>query len=390
MGQQYMRCLLASRTSDKGFTILEMMVGMAMTLVVSGIALAALSNAERGFTKDKGKIEGGQKLSSVIDIIGRDIVQAGEQINDPRFPVIKVIPDGTKGSRIIIYQGLEEALSLCSAAPSPPLPATPVFALNAGTTYTSLSLTAPATADGLEVRTENPSCTPVPTFTPVTPATTPPTYTTTRTYPLNVQAWQTRRLAAGGQLPFYLHDTQGNIQLVTLTGETNASGFDTVGLTTTSFNSAFNFKNRSTANLLQKREYLICGLVGRRELKVRVNNNTEGNCSTTGALADSAASPFKTVATNVTSMNITLTTAASPTATATVDRVDANFPIAEVAAVGATPAVPPVDWRDLRGVTVRITAPNPDANADLMAAAKQNINASGRFYPRNILSTNAQ
>jgi hypothetical protein len=374
MGQQYMKCLLVSRTSDKGFTVLEMMVGIAMTLTVSSLALAALSNAEIGFSKDKGRIEGGQKLSSVIDIVGRDIVQAGEQINDPRFPVIRVTPDGARGSRIIVYRGLEEALSICSSAPA-------TNALTAGTATTTLSLT----SINPDVRTENPSCTPVPTFVPVTPATTPITYTTTRTYPLNVQAWRTRRLAAGGQIPFFLHDTQGNIQLVNLTGETNASGFDTIGLTTSSFNPAFDFRNRSTANLLEKREYLICG----SDLKVRINNSLEGSCdednATTLGSADTLASPFKTIATNITSMNITLTTADTATSATTFDRADVVFPIAGIAAVGVTPAVAPVDWRDLRGVTVRITAPNPDINS-----AKLTIDASGRFYPRNILSTNAQ
>lgn len=376
MGQKYMKCLRVSQTSAKGFTLIEMMVGMAMTLTVSGIAMAALSNAEKGFTKDKGKIEGGQKLSSVIDIIGRELVQAGEQINDPRFPVIKVIPDGARGSRIIIYRGLEEALSLCSSAGA-------TNALTNGTAATALALTAPGnTTAGIDVRTENPSCTPVSAFVPVSPATNPITYTTTRTYPPNVQAWRTRRLAAGGQLPFFLHDTQGNIQLVNLTGETNASDFDTVGLTTASFNPIVNFPNRSTANLLEKREYLICGT----ELKVRINNSTEGSCSTAGALADSATFPFKTVATNITSMDIALTTADTATTTTTIDRLkNTSFPIAGVPAVGATPAVDPVDWRNLRGITVKITAPNPGDNS-----AQPTIDASGRFYPRNILSTNAQ
>jgi hypothetical protein len=383
MGQQYMKCLLVSRTSDKGFTVLEMMVGIAMTLTVSAIALAALSNAETGFSKDKGRIEGGQKLSSVLDIVGRDIVQAGEQINDPRFPVIRVIPDAdlnpltNKGSRIIIYRGLEEALSLCSSAPA-------TNALTAGTATTTLSLT----SIDPDVRTENPSCTPVRTFEPVSPATTPPTYTTTRTYPLNVQAWRTRRLAAGGQIPFFLHDTQGNIQLVNLTGETNASGFDTIGLTTSSFNAAFNFRNRSTANLLEKREYLICGT----DLKVRINNSIEGNCdednAVTSGSADTLAFPFKTIATNITRMDITLTTAATATSDLdTPDTINTNFPCAPAPRnlCPANIATEIRDWRDLRGVAVRITAPNPDING-----VQTTINASGRFYPRNILSTNAQ
>ncbi len=119
MVQEYMKWMRDSQTSGaKGFTVLEMMVGIAMTLAVSATALAALSNAERGFTRDKSRIEGGQKLSSVLDIIGRDIVQAGEEINDPGFPVIQVSPDGARGSSIIIYRGLESALSLCSTTPA--------------------------------------------------------------------------------------------------------------------------------------------------------------------------------------------------------------------------------------------------------------------------------
>ncbi len=381
MGQQYMKCLRVSQTSDKGFTILEMMVGISMTLAVSGIALAALSNAERGFTKDKGKVEGGQKLSSVIDTIGREIVQAGEEINDPRFPVIKVTPDidpnplTNKGSRIIIYRGLEEALSLCSALPS-------TNALATGATTTTLSLT--STNSGVQL--ENSSC--IPPATPTTPA-----------YPSNVQDWIAKRTASNnptpGQSTFFLHDGQGNIQRLLLTGETktSASGLDTIGLTVssnpttpTAITSLFNFPNRSTLNLVEKREYLICSNAGVNELKVRINNPNEGSCATTGtslgvSLTDSATSPFKTVATKINKMNITLTTADTATPPNITDRPDTIFPI-----TGATP----VDWRDLRGVTVKITAPNPDTNADLMAADKRNIDASGRFYPRNILSTNAQ
>ncbi len=337
-----MKCLRVSQTSAEGFTILEMMVGMAMTLTVSAIALAALSNAEKGFAKDKNKIEGGQKLSSVLDIVGRDIVQAGEEINDPSFPVIQVNQDGTRGARIILYRGLEEALSLCSAAPS-------TDALTSGNTTASLSLT--STNNGVQL--ENSSCIPE----------------TGTTYRSNVQAWINRRTANGtnlaGQLPFFLHDGLGNIRLVNLVGESNATSFQTIGgLTISPFTPNINFPNRSTLNLVEKREYLICGT----ELKVRINNSTEGSCSVAGALADSAAFPFKTVATNITRMDISLPTTATPN-----PAINLAFPTGGLR------------WRDLRGVTVKITATNPDVNS-----LQATIDASGRFYPRNIQSTNVQ
>jgi type II secretory pathway pseudopilin PulG len=335
-----MKCLRVSQTSAKGFTILEMMVGMAMTLTVSAIALAALSNAEKGFTKDKNKIEGGQKLSSVLDIVGRDIVQSGEEINDASFPVIQVTPNGARGARIILYRGLEEALSLCSAAPS-------TDALTSGVATSSLSLT--STNNGVQL--ENSSCIPE----------------TGTTYRSNVQAWINRRTANGtnlaGQSPFFLHDGLGNIRLVNLINETSAVSFQTIGgLNISPFTPNINFPNRSTLNLVEKREYLICGT----ELKVRVNNSTEGSCNSTGALADSATFPFKTVATNITRMDITLPTIATPNPAANL-----TFPTGGLR------------WRDLRGVTVKITATNPDVNS-----LQPTIDASGRFYPRNIQSTN--
>jgi hypothetical protein len=336
MVQQSMKWMLVSRTSAKGFTILEMMVGIAMTLTVSALALAALSNAESGFSKDKNKIEGGQKLSSVLDIVGRDIVQAGEQVNEPRFPVIKVTPNGTKGSRLIVYRGIEEALSTCSA-------------ITSGSSNTTLSVASTDSA----VRLVNPSCT-----------------ANTASYSVDVQDWITKRTDVKNptvnQLPVILHNGQGDIQQVTLTSESNSNSFQSVDLTTLPFTPSVAFPIRSTAYLFEKREYLICG----DELKVRVNGDiaSEGDCD----LAGSAASPFQTIATKIKSMNVTVTTAtiASPTPA---DSLDTSFPTTTL------------NWRNLRGVSVKITAANSDAGG-----GGQDIFASGRFFPRNILSTNAE
>jgi hypothetical protein len=335
MAQRYMKWMLVSRTSAEGFTILEMVVGIAMTLTVSALALAALSNAESGFSKDKNKIEGGQKLSSVLDIVGRDLVQAGEQINEPKFPVVNVIPDGAKGSRLIVYRGIEEALSTCAA-------------ITASTSTTSLSV---ASTDA-SIRLANPAC----------------TSNSSTDYPTDVRDWITKRTAAGNptanQLPFILHDGQGRIQRAIFTGESNSNSYQTVTLTTSAFTPSVAFPVRSTAYLVEKREYLICG----DELKVRVNSANENDCTT----ADSQASPFQTIATKIKSLNVTVTTATAVSPTPA-DSLDTNFPTTTL------------NWRDLRGVSVKITASNPDPSG-----GGEDIFASGRYYPRNILSTNAE
>jgi prepilin-type N-terminal cleavage/methylation domain-containing protein len=350
MAPQYMKCLLASRTSAKGFTLLEMIVGIALTVSVSGLALAALSNAERGFSKDKNVIEGGQKLSSVIDIVGRDITQAGEEINDPRFPVIQVIRDPemdlTKntGSKIIIYRGLEEALSLCSSLPVS-------NALTAGTSTSSLPLT--STNNGVQL--ENSSCIPAPV--PAPPAFGP---TPIEEYPNNIQAWRDQRTAKGGQMSAVLHDGSGTIQLVTLTGETNVDSFHTLGgLSVSPFTPSVNFPNRSTLNLVEKHEYLVCD----NNLKVRTNVDSN-------TLPCSDTTNLQTIATNITKLDISMATSATPDPLANID-----FPSGTLS------------WRNLRGVTVNITARNPDIGINSSAP---DISAAGRFYPRNILSTNVQ
>jgi prepilin-type N-terminal cleavage/methylation domain-containing protein len=361
MVQRYMKCLLVSRTLNKGFTLLEMMIGISMTVTVSALALTALSNAESGFTKDKNKIEGGQKLSSVLDIVGRDIVQAGEQVNEPRFPVIKVIPDGAKGSRIVVYRGLEEALSTCSTIP-------------AGVPVASLSI-------GLAVTTStNLSC---------NPATVPPAAVTATSYPIypdNVTAWKAKSPAPASPVKFLLHNGLGNLQEINLTAITPKNTSDTLqplNLTVLPFTPAVEFKEKSTAYIVEKTEYLICNNV----LISRVNNIIEkdtdpgasGSCTETGD---------QPIATNVTKMDIVISTATTA-APVPADGTNINFPCAPAIPApnprGLCPVVTEtLDWRNLRGVTATITAANPDANLT------PPLVASGRFYPRNILSTNAQ
>jgi type II secretory pathway pseudopilin PulG len=345
MAQQYMKWMLVSRTSNKGFTILEMIVGIAMTLTVSALALAALSNAESGFTKDKNKIEGGQKLSSVLDIVGRDIVQAGEQINEPKFPVIKVVDDGSRGSKIVIYRALEEALSTCNALP-------------ASTAATSITVV----MDQINF-TSNTSCN--------ASTVTTPTATSYPIHPSNVTAWNSKNPATATPVKFYLHNGDGYILPINLTGITAPNtqiSLKKVDLTTASFTPAagFDFPIKSTAYLVEKTQYLICD----NTLIARVNNDDETNtpgttCTKTGD---------RTIANNITRMDIKLSTAAEELTNPTL------FP----RAASTSPVVTALNWRDLRGVTVTIAATNPDANNP------SSIVASGRFYPRNILSTNAQ
>jgi type II secretory pathway pseudopilin PulG len=119
MAQKYTILKVLTRTSNKGFTLLELLVGMIMTLIIGGLAMSAFVNASKTFSQDKKSIDSNQNLSAVLQIIGDDIKQSGEQIiNDNRFPVIEIGPNNDTGnmpgsSKITIRRALTTSLALC-------------------------------------------------------------------------------------------------------------------------------------------------------------------------------------------------------------------------------------------------------------------------------------
>jgi prepilin-type N-terminal cleavage/methylation domain-containing protein len=120
MAQKYTILKAITRTSNKGFTLLELLVGMIITLIVGGLAMQAFINASATFSKDKKSIDSTQNLSAVIDIIGNDIKQSGENISDTSFPTIEFnIAAATEttlmpgSSKITIRRALSEPLTLC-------------------------------------------------------------------------------------------------------------------------------------------------------------------------------------------------------------------------------------------------------------------------------------
>jgi prepilin-type N-terminal cleavage/methylation domain-containing protein len=111
------------RYSNKGFTLIELITGLSIFLIVGGLALNALVEANAGFSKDKKSIDSNQNLSAVLEIIGNDIKQSGEQISESNFPTIEFnIADATLdptlkpgSSKIVVRRSLVGQLTLCEA-----------------------------------------------------------------------------------------------------------------------------------------------------------------------------------------------------------------------------------------------------------------------------------
>jgi prepilin-type N-terminal cleavage/methylation domain-containing protein len=110
--------LSKERNSNKGFTLIELIVGMVILVSIIGLAMNAFISASSDFNKDKKTIDSSQSLSAVLELIGSDIRQAGEQINDAKFPVIKIEEDSSstsipKSSKITVRRALSTPLTLC-------------------------------------------------------------------------------------------------------------------------------------------------------------------------------------------------------------------------------------------------------------------------------------
>jgi type II secretory pathway pseudopilin PulG len=110
--------------SDKGFTLMELIFGLSIMFIISGLAMNALIQASTSFNKDQKNINSGQNLSAILEVIGSDIRQSGENINDPNFPAIEFIANTDSGSmpnssKVIIRRALTSRLTLCDPAFTP-------------------------------------------------------------------------------------------------------------------------------------------------------------------------------------------------------------------------------------------------------------------------------
>ncbi len=118
MAPKYTILKVLTRTSNKGFTLLELLVGMIITLIVGGLAMEAFINASKTFSQDKKSIDSSQNLSAVLEIVGNDIWQSGEQISDTNFPTIEFATNTDAGampgsSKITVRRSLSDPLTLC-------------------------------------------------------------------------------------------------------------------------------------------------------------------------------------------------------------------------------------------------------------------------------------
>ncbi len=118
MAIKYTILTVLTRNLNKGFTLVELIVGLFIFGIIGTLSMTALVDASKNFSSDKKTIDSSQNLSAVLELVGNDIKQAGEQMNDARFPVIVIQPNSDPlampgSSKIVIRRALTTAMTLC-------------------------------------------------------------------------------------------------------------------------------------------------------------------------------------------------------------------------------------------------------------------------------------
>jgi prepilin-type N-terminal cleavage/methylation domain-containing protein len=371
-----------------GFTLIELLVSMAITSIVSILAIQIITQISKSFNEDQKTTANGQKMSSVLEIIGREIRQSGESVIETNFPTIQVRERGNKGASIIIYRALSEPITLCKG-------------YAAGTTNITELILATDKSAPAAINAAKPYCTveAAEAGTEIFP-------------PSRKEGWIDKRLKSpltissnkalfGGIYSI----TNKSIKTFTYISESKvpsatAGGSLILKVGISPIISTPEIKVDDIAYLLEKKEYLVCG----NELKVRTNSLVEsasftGTASATDpACADIITSSdptgsVETVATNIDKLNITMVTrptatTAVPSPASTKQTKNSNFPIT---------ASPDITWQNIEGITVNILAldplgkqgSNPSGRTSSSLSAKDiaAFSAEGNFYPRNALSS---
>ena len=366
----------------EGTTLIELLVGMSITTIVTGLAMQALVRTQSSFKIDQAKVENGQKMSSVLEIVGREIKQAGELIVESDFPIIQVKSLNTgdkKGSSIIIYRALSEPVSVCQDY----------------VTNTAILSFFFATDKKVPANNNNENkkyCTVEPGVAPTQ------AIQGSNILPGKQQnGWVNNRIITNNQKAFGILYSipDRRIQSFVYNGESappyTADGSLNLEIKIDSFTPSQKISTGDTAYLVEKKEYVVCGT----ELKVRTNSIVESNDDAANPACvapDNTTDPIatlETVATNISNMNITMitrevATVAAPTPGKEVNLPNVAFPIVDITTPGNNRG-----WQNIQSININILSIDPlNRNIALLSDDdKAKISSEGNFYPRNVLSS---
>jgi len=120
MVKQFILLKQFTQNSNKGFTLLELLVTLVVASVITGLALKLIVDQRQLFLNDQSRTQVNQNLRASLDLVGTDIKQAGERLTTSTLPVVRVIDGASGASDELVLQRLviAETLPVCQTVTS--------------------------------------------------------------------------------------------------------------------------------------------------------------------------------------------------------------------------------------------------------------------------------
>lgn len=336
MQKKFIRLKQFIRSSNNGFTLIELLVAILIASIVLGIALQIAIYNRKLYLEDQARNRVNQNLRAVMDIVGADVRQAGEQIGDSSFPVITIEQDdtdvtGVKASELVIRRNLLGiTLPVCNQINAGSNRDNVFIADNSGSPPAGCSPQADTDGDG---------------------------------WPDNLDLWRNYRLTHGGEVRAYIYNGNGNGEFFTYDAEDN-SGFKIHKGNSERWQYDYN-TNNAKIYLLEERRYRICP-----SSQLTQNSCTSSRTNGNNVLQLVTNGDYSTPTNLVSALTGFQVQAFMQDGT-----VQSTFP-----ATG-------YNWSQLKNIRVDIAGSDPSQGT--LITTKQNIakrQISAVFFPRNIIS----
>lgn len=103
----------STRNSERGFTLLELLIAAVVSTIVAGVVLPVVLSGRQVYALDQNRTSVNQSLRGALDLLGADVRQAAEMLPG-NFPAIVVIDGGDGPDELILRRNLlDEVLAVC-------------------------------------------------------------------------------------------------------------------------------------------------------------------------------------------------------------------------------------------------------------------------------------
>lgn len=204
------------RMNERGYSIIELLVGSAVVLAVMATAMAFALSSRRIYEADHARTDLNQNLRAAMDFIAVDVRQAGERLGSD-FPAIEIV-DGEEGpDQLIVRRNLlDTVLRVCEELSDGD--STIVVGKTGGPSGCSEIID---DDDG---------------------------------WPENLGRWRDKRLAAGGEIAAYVYDpVDGSGEFFVYDGE-DADDY-TIGSASSDWNKTYEANGLVRIYILEERRY---------------------------------------------------------------------------------------------------------------------------------------